>query len=282
MLRTSTHLSHNLDKLQPFRLDFTRLVNVQRMGLDIMKLEKLKRLGILINTADAPPGPLDIDNATGVSTQMLVNHLGPMLFTITLLPLLKTTDKANNTPVDKKDVRIVYVNSTAFLDAPQHCQFKDNTDYNKTFPNDKNGEEYVRYAYTKLADLLFCMRLQQLLEGGEGSIIVTCPHSGAVATAGAEDSQPGDESLSPLDDAMTPLWCAAHSFVWTHEHMYKGSFVMPDGETKTQISRDRDANLSYELARTSSGILKDCLKVLRHREGKVPLRVRPRRSKSVA
>jgi hypothetical protein len=84
------------------------------MGLDIMKLEKLKRLGILINTADAPPGPLDIDNATGVSTQMLVNHLGPMLFTITLLPLLKTTDKANNTPVDKKDVRIVYVNSTAF------------------------------------------------------------------------------------------------------------------------------------------------------------------------
>jgi NAD(P)-dependent dehydrogenase (short-subunit alcohol dehydrogenase family) len=71
------------------------------MGLDIMKLEKLKRLDILINTADAPPVPLDIDNATGVSTQMLVNHLGPMLFTITLLPLLKTTDKANNTPVDK-------------------------------------------------------------------------------------------------------------------------------------------------------------------------------------
>jgi NAD(P)-dependent dehydrogenase (short-subunit alcohol dehydrogenase family) len=101
MLRTSPHLSHNLDKLQPFRLDFTRLINVQRMGLDIMKLEKLKRLDILINTADAPPVPLDIDNATGVSTQMLVNHLGPMLFTITLLPLLKTTDKANNTPVDK-------------------------------------------------------------------------------------------------------------------------------------------------------------------------------------
>jgi hypothetical protein len=135
----------------------------------------------------------------------------------------------------------------------------------------------------KLAYLLFCMRLQQLLlEGGEGYIIVTCPHSGAVATVGAENSQPGDESLSPLDDAMTPLWCAAHSFVRTHEHMYKGSFVMPDGGTKTQISRERDANLSYELARTSSGILKDCLEVLRHLEGKVPLRVRPRRFKSVA
>jgi NAD(P)-dependent dehydrogenase (short-subunit alcohol dehydrogenase family) len=134
MLRTSPHLSHNLDKLQPFRLDFTRLVNVQRMGLDIMKLEKLKRLDILINTADAPPGLLDIDNATGVSTQMLVDHLGPILFTITLLPLLKTTDKANNTPADKKDVRIVHVNSTACLDAPQHCRFKDKTDYKKNVP----------------------------------------------------------------------------------------------------------------------------------------------------
>jgi NAD(P)-dependent dehydrogenase (short-subunit alcohol dehydrogenase family) len=191
MFRKSPHLLYGLDKLQLFQLDFIRLLNVRRMAQYIMKRERLDRLDILINTADMQPGPFDTDRCTGISTQMLVNHLGPLLFTISLLPLLERTARAS----DKNDVRIVHVNSTAHLDAPAPYRFKDITDYNKTFLNDENGDEYARYAHTKLADALFCCALQRLVDRREKPIIVIYPRAGAVTTGGTEQFHSGDESV---------------------------------------------------------------------------------------
>jgi NAD(P)-dependent dehydrogenase (short-subunit alcohol dehydrogenase family) len=68
MFRKSPHLLYDLDKLQPFQLDFTRLLKVRRMAQYIMEWERLNRLDILINTADMQRDPFDIDRNTGIST----------------------------------------------------------------------------------------------------------------------------------------------------------------------------------------------------------------------
>jgi hypothetical protein len=90
---------------------------------------------------------------------MLTKHLGPMLFTLTVLALLKKTALGLEGAVRSSDVRIVNVNSTSNIDAPATLRHEALADFNEAFLEDGNGEEYGQCAYTDLKNALFSFEL---------------------------------------------------------------------------------------------------------------------------
>lgn len=100
---------------------------------------------------------------------------------------------------------------------------------------DMNGEEYARYAHTKLANALFSFELQPRLNNERVPIIGTYPHPGAVRRSALDCTRLGKGQaltngiICPADGALTPLFCAIHPQVKIEGWMWKGKFVMPFG-----------------------------------------------------
>lgn len=244
MLKESTHLQ--VETLKPLALDLGNLKEVRTVAEKFVKEEE--RLDILVNNAGLLPGALELDEY-GISTQIVVNHLAPMLLTLTLLPLLKRTAHKFKNNVD---VRIVNVNSTAHVDAPSNGRFRNLVDFNAAFPNTEDGDVYTRYGHSKLANALFSVELQNRLTAENTPIVVTYPHPGGIATAGSakflggKDNDTFRNSMSPCEGALTPLWCGASAEVRTQEEELKGRYILPFGGVKEGNPRVEDAELRKE------------------------------------
>jgi NAD(P)-dependent dehydrogenase (short-subunit alcohol dehydrogenase family) len=222
--------------------------------------------GLLVNITKSGRGGFDIEVAD-IPVPMLTNHLGSMLFTLTLLPLLNKTALASEEEAGPNDVRIVNVNSTAHIDAPESSRSSTLADFYQIFPHDENGEDYARYAHTKLANALFSLELQRRLIVQHIPIIVTFPHPGAVATVDAskffwvdpDEIVLKNRTLHPLEGALTLLFCAVHPQVREQEWNWKGKFVIPYGGIKVGSLRLKDTKLWTECWSGSMAVIEGAL-----------------------
>jgi NAD(P)-dependent dehydrogenase (short-subunit alcohol dehydrogenase family) len=193
-------------------------------------LKSESRLDILVNNAGIFPLALEYDQH-GVNKVMATNHLGPFLLTTTLLPLLKRTSNAS----PDSDVRIINVSSLAIDVLPPGHSFSSLEAWNDDFGGEANPNTFLhRYAYSKIANVLFTKALQRRLEQEGSRVLVSAVHPGVVATPGLEkvlgvETREGEARLTPYEGALTEVWCAAHPEVREREDEFKGAFVVPYG-----------------------------------------------------
>ena len=136
-----------------------------------------------------------------IETTWAVNHLAPFLLTNLLLPRLKASAPA----------RIVITASNAHFRA--HVPFDDLDGAQAFAARSMRGPGYVRYAQTKLANVLFTAELARRLEGS--GVTANCFHPGLVAS-GISRHQSGIArwtvkaldrfSRQPLQGAETLVW----------------------------------------------------------------------------
>ena len=131
------------------------------------------RLDIVINNAARGIMTHQLAPSNGVDLHMALNHMGHVVLTSHLLPLLKKTAEAGNT------VRIVNLGSNAHQSAPSDTKFRDldelNTDHGPT----------GNYGRSKLATILYSRYLARHLgaSSSHANILVNATHPGIVETA---------------------------------------------------------------------------------------------------
>lgn len=243
--------------LQPFVADLGDLYQVKKSAEQFVATES--RLDILVNNAALVPRPLDFDSK-GVSLSFATNHLGPFVLTVTLLPLLRKTAAAH------PGVRIVTLTSETHAVVPKGSAKFDSVEaWNQEFGGtDGMGPNYVRYGYSKLANLLFARELQKKIDEHNVAAISVAVHPGGVKTSGAINFV-GDQidllagALEPEEGSITPLFAAAAPEVWEQKDKYKGSFLWPFGVVSPadESEDSKDPKLAEELWVTSKKVLKE-------------------------
>lgn len=225
-----------------------------------MELES--RLDILVNNAAKILGPY-AQTKDGISDSMVINHIGPFLFTKTLLPLLEQT--ADSSP--DSDVRIVNVSSVAhrWVPNPRYDSLAAfNADFADTFKPKTN-----LYAYTKLANVLWTTELQHRFDAAGTRITALAVHPGNVMSEGNVKlftSLPCGRLvnylfslifISPHDGAYTPAWAAAARAVAEEHEKYAGAYVVPYGKLEEASAHAQDGALARELWDTTERVLGD-------------------------
>ncbi|KAI0827091.1 NAD-P-binding protein [Trametes gibbosa] len=205
-------------------------------------LVKEKRLDMLINNAGVMRIPYKIDSTYGVQENMLVNHVGPFIFTKTLLPILTRTAQE-----PESDVRVVVVSSRA-MDTlnGRELHFRDINDFNEEFGNGMFSD-MRRYALSKLANVLFAKQLQKRFDLEGVPITVMSLHPGGVQTEGVM-RDPSTQIpifghlmklilskvfVSPAEGAYTSVFAAASPLVKMEKDRYKGVYLDPPGKIVT-------------------------------------------------
>ena len=141
-------------------LDLADLSSVQRFS-DALLAEG-RQLNALINNAGVMVPPKRFETADGFELQMGTNFLGPFALTLRLLPLLR-----------EPDARISTMSSTAAIfgnirwDDPQW-----RTRYSPS----------RAYAQSKLADLLFALRLAEIAHEKNWAVLSNAAHPGYTRT----------------------------------------------------------------------------------------------------
>lgn len=127
------------------------------------------RLDILINNAAKGIMTAGV-TSNGVDEHMAINHVGHVVLTSHLLPVMKKTAEAGNT------VRIVSFGSNAHTSAPKDTKFASldelNSDHGPT----------VQYGRSKLATMLYARYLASHLTAEHPKILVNSIHPGFVDT----------------------------------------------------------------------------------------------------
>ncbi|OLN92255.1 putative oxidoreductase bli-4, mitochondrial [Colletotrichum chlorophyti] len=128
------------------------------------------RLDILINNAGL--GVLTYQQTElGVDRHMAVNHIGHVVLTSYLLPLLKETAKKGEV------VRVVNQSSNAHQSAPSDVTFESLDELNQDLgPN-------AQYGRSKLANILYTRYLnRKVTQNGNQNLLVNATHPGFVST----------------------------------------------------------------------------------------------------
>ncbi|CAI6330268.1 unnamed protein product [Periconia digitata] len=130
---------------------------------------KTDRIDILIN--NAARGIMTAQLAkNGVDLHMAANHMGHVVLTSHLLPLLKKTSEKGDT------VRIVNLGSNAHEGSPKDTKFDSVEELNKD-----NGPQQ-QYGRSKLAAILYSKYLNKHLTSQYPNILVNATHPGVVET----------------------------------------------------------------------------------------------------
>lgn len=136
--------------------------------------EATDRIDILIN--DAARGIMTYQlTDLGVDRHMAVNHIGHVVLTSHLLPVLKKTAKEGNT------VRIVMLGSNAHQATPSDCKFESLSELNTDLG--PNGQ----YGRSKLAQMLYAKYLNKHLTSRCPTILANSVHPGFVDTKMSQD-----------------------------------------------------------------------------------------------
>ncbi|XP_047530483.1 retinol dehydrogenase 12-like [Vanessa atalanta] len=139
------------------QIDLRDLASIRRFASDILETEE--RLDVLVNNAGACSFA-DRYTMDGLLEGMQVNHYGPFLLTMLLLPLLKTS----------RPSRIVNVSSLMYL-----FGYVDLDTINKAKCN-----RVVVYANSKLCSLVIHQELAQRLD--KSGVVVNSVHPGIILT----------------------------------------------------------------------------------------------------
>ncbi|KAM3962135.1 retinol dehydrogenase 12-like [Aphomia sociella] len=142
------------------QLNLTSLKSVRTFADDILKTEQ--SIHVLVNNA----GIGRLDNSMtedNLPIESQVNHFGPFLLTLLLLPLIKSSAPSRIINVSSLMHRFGKIDLTMF-----HKQAKTSLEHRRVYSN------------TKLANMLFTLKLSQLLQGTNTT--VNALHPGAVST----------------------------------------------------------------------------------------------------
>ncbi|KAG8903189.1 hypothetical protein FRC01_009298 [Tulasnella sp. 417] len=169
------------------------------------------------------------------------------------MPVLKRTAKEPNS-----DVRIVVVSSKMHLRVPEKPDFRNLEGWNV-----RKGEGVVdsglRYATTKLANVLFTRELQSRLDAEKVPITCISVHPGIVSTEGPKNAVKtgilaffiklilASFGLTPLQGAYTTLFAATSSKIKAEPEKYKGSYVQPFNRLAEVSAYAKDKQLAEDL-----------------------------------
>ncbi|KAJ3740818.1 short-chain dehydrogenase [Lentinula detonsa] len=250
-----------VNQLEPFVVDLGDLKAVRDTAVTFV--EKEARLDILVHNAMALAYDSELDEY-GISPSMTINHLAPFLLTMELLPLLKSTAQSH------PGVRIVTLSSIAhtFINTSDNVRYDSLSSFNDDLG--ERADVLKRYAYSKLANVLFAKELQRKLDEAGIQAISVSVHPGGVKTDGSmkyfgpDKLSVLDGALSPLQGALAPLFAAAATEVWTQRDggrdklkSWTGAYVMPYGVPSPvdESEAAKDPKLAKELWETTEKIL---------------------------
>lgn len=157
------------DKFVWMQCDLSDWSKVAETANEIAK--QTDRLDILINNAARGIMTQQFAPSNGIDLHMAGNHLGHVVLTSHLLPLMKKT-------AEKSDiVRIVNLGSNAHQNAPPDVAFKDVEELQKDYG------AMGQYGRSKLATILYSKYLARHLTSKYSNIVVNATHPGIVDTA---------------------------------------------------------------------------------------------------
>ncbi|KAJ3998317.1 short-chain dehydrogenase [Lentinula boryana] len=247
-----------VNQLEPFVVDLGDLKAVRATAVAFA--EKESRLDILVHNATALAYNPEL-NEYGISTSMTINHIAPFLLTMELLPLLKSTARSH------PGVRIVTLSSVAHTFTTPDVRYDSLSSFNEDLG--ERDDVLKRYAYSKLANVLFAKELQRKLDEASIQAISVSVHPGGVRTDGSvkywgpDKIAELDEALEPLQGALAALFAAAATEVWTERDggrdklKWTGAYVMPYGVPSPvdESEAAKDPKLAKELWETTEKIL---------------------------
>ncbi|KAH7073447.1 hypothetical protein BKA63DRAFT_566639 [Paraphoma chrysanthemicola] len=156
------------DRVVWMQCDLSDWEQTGKVAFDIAS--KTDRLDILINNAGRGIMTYQLSKHNGIDLHMATNHMGHVVLTSHLLPLLKSTAEKG----DK--VRLVQLGSNLHENAPKETKFESidelNTDY---------GPQ-PQYGRTKLASILYAKYLDRHLHSSHPNILSNATHPGIVET----------------------------------------------------------------------------------------------------
>ncbi|KAF8632873.1 hypothetical protein AX17_004721 [Amanita inopinata Kibby_2008] len=207
------------------KLDLSDPRDVKKSAEEFLKLES--RLDILINNAALISAPFE-KTSDGVSVVVTVNHIGPFVFTRTLLPLLTETARQPGS-----DVRIINLSSTMYRLISPKVTFNNVEGFNVVYKGTLAPGLY-RYAHSKLMTLLWTRSLQKRLDGlsPPAPITVIAIHPGGVNTFPENWYFPTLSKWfmsfvldTPERGAYTSVFAAASKQVANDREKYKGKYL---------------------------------------------------------
>ncbi|KAI0691668.1 NAD-P-binding protein [Earliella scabrosa] len=228
-------------------------------------LTREKHLDILVNNAGYARRAYVI-GPDGVQDIMLANYLGVVIFTKTFLSLL--TDTARD---PQNDVRIAMMASSyTHLLKGRTVRFSTLDDFNEEFKGVKN-HEMLRYAKTKLANILYAKALQKDFDARGVPITVMSIDPGLVDTPGVR----GDRSMRspafgpilrlwmwwsfvpPSEGAYSTVFAVASPAVRADREKYKGAYIIPPGQVGTPtVPQGESEELAKELWEETEAVCK--------------------------
>ncbi|KAG7054313.1 daunorubicin C-13 ketoreductase [Colletotrichum scovillei] len=189
---TAENSAINAGNLHWLPMDLADLKSVASAVEELKSKET--RVDILINNAGLASGTTET-MGPGWEWHMGVNHVGHFVFTNGVLPLLKEATKQSGA-----DVRIITLSSNvnyAMLPSNYGFTFDSASFLTKPVPYYPWQWRYIisrifvvdmiRYAVSKVANLLFAQELQRLLDEQGLPILSISVHPGGVATPGSKD-----------------------------------------------------------------------------------------------
>ncbi|PIL26276.1 hypothetical protein GSI_12032 [Ganoderma sinense ZZ0214-1] len=223
-------------------LELALPIKVQQSAEVFLKEEK--RLDILVNSACRIDGPYVIGYG-GIEESMLVNHIGPFIFTKALLPLMAETARSPGA-----DIRIIVMTSIAMSILKDHEKLhRRQVSWGAT----ERQHDEIRHttapklepaAQSKLVNFLYAKQLQKTLDAvWHVPITVMAVHPGYVWTEGFADAPVHKlRVVGPLfrtffkltfldiaEGTVTPMWAATSSVIAERREECKGAYVMPFG-----------------------------------------------------
>lgn len=209
------------------------------------------RLDILINNAGRGIMTHQL-TPYGVDRHMALNHMGHVILTSHLLPLLKSTAQSGNT------VRIAFQASNAHQGAPSGLKFDTVDEINKDYG--ANGQ----YGLSKLANILYVRYLNQHLTNAHPRILVNATHPGFVRTKmSAEDiHEPFPLGGYAMSMGMAPFqkdqFEGALSILYAATVTEKsGEYICPPAVVEPGSSQSQDLTLGENLQKLTRELVEE-------------------------
>ncbi|KAG8938272.1 hypothetical protein FRC04_009187 [Tulasnella sp. 424] len=226
------------------------------------------RLDILIHNAGMQVKGYSTVSEGGltISKIMSTNHLGSFVLTEELMPVLKRTAEEPNS-----DVRIVVVSSKTHLWVSEKPDFRNLEGWNAR-NGDGVADSGLRYAVTKLANVLFTRELQSRLDAENIPITCISLHPGIVSTEGPRNAIKSGIfayliklilatfGLTPLQGSYTTLFAATSEKIKAEPTKYKGSYLQPFNRLADISAYAKDGQLAKDLWACSEEVAEICLK----------------------
>lgn len=217
-----------------YEADFSDFESVRRFAESIKN--DFPAIDILINNAGTWEMKF-IETRDGIETNLQVNHLGPMLLTLLLLPLLEKSQKAR------------IINTTSGAHRRNILDFDDIEWRNKPY------DGVSTYSQSKLFNILFSLHLKKLLAGKD--ISVNTVHPGFVKTALFDKM--GQRNWSGVPDAAEGARSTVYAALSPDLEGVSGKYFYLETEDTNLSNLAKDGALAEKLWKISMNYISEFL-----------------------